>query len=80
MKTAAIADLSVAEIMTCWPATIRVFIELHMHCIGCPISVFHTLSQAADEHGLELQRLTAMIDVAIAPTPPKAGREEVRRQ
>lgn len=53
-----VLDLSVAEIMTRWPATVAVFINRHMHCVGCPIGGFHTLADAAAEHGLPLGELT----------------------
>jgi hybrid cluster-associated redox disulfide protein len=62
-----IDDLSVAGIMTRWPATIRVFITYEMRCIGCPIAIFHTLAEAAEEHRLDLTRLTSAIRCAAGP-------------
>ena len=59
-------DYTVAEIMQRWPATIGVFMDYHLHCIGCPIGVFHTLQDAADEHGMPLEILRAEVEAAIA--------------
>ena len=83
MKSEEFSDLCVAEIMHRWPATIGVFIDLQMHCVGCPIGIFHTLSDAADEHGLPLEHLVAEISAAIeqsagasperACRPPRRG-------
>jgi len=47
----------VDEVMRRHPATIEVFVRLHLHCIGCPIGTFHTVADAAREHGLDAQML-----------------------
>lgn len=62
MQTTDIVDLSLAEIMSRWPATIRVFLDRRMHCVGCPIAPFHTLVDAAEEHSLLLVGLVADIE------------------
>lgn len=59
-----IADLSLAEIMSRWPSTIRVLLDRRMHCVGCPIAPFHTLVDAAEEHGLLLAGLVADVERA----------------
>ena len=64
MQTADIAELSLAEIMSRWPSTIRVFLDRKMHCVGCPIAPFHTLVDAAEEHSLLLAGLVADIEHA----------------
>ena len=73
------SELCVGDIMQRWPATLGVFIDLHMHCIGCPIAKFHTLSDAADEHGLPLELLVSEISAAIDEAT-RAGPERVRRR
>jgi len=65
MSRAGLADMSVAQIMANWPTTIRVFIAHRMHCVGCPIAPFHTLTDAADEHHLDLGGLTAAVQAEI---------------
>ncbi len=65
MKYEAVSDLTVAEIMHRWPSTIGVFIDLHLHCIGCPIGIFHTLADAAHEHGMKTEDLFAEVSIAI---------------
>lgn len=59
-----IDDLSLAEIMSRWPSTIGAFLDRRMHCVGCPIAPFHTLIDAAEEHGLLLAGLVADIERA----------------
>lgn len=79
MRHESFSDLRVSEIMTRWPQTIRVFIDLKMHCVGCPIGVFHTLVDAAEEHALDLDRLVAEIAAAI-DGETTAGPERDRRR
>lgn len=46
-------DMSVDEIMRRWPATIAVMLRHSMLCVGCPIGVFHTVTEACAEHGVD---------------------------
>lgn len=66
MLESEISEMSVAGIMQQWPQTIRVFLDWHLHCVGCPIARFHTLADSAREHGYELGDLEAAILAAIA--------------
>lgn len=61
-----LSDLSVAEIMFRWPATIGVFIAFRTYCVGCPIGVFHSLEDAAREHDLDAGSLHARIERAVS--------------
>ena len=80
MKYRDVSDLCVSEIMRRWPATIGVFIDLRMHCIGCPIGAFHTLADAADEHAISLDRLTVRIAEAIGDGKPREAPARDRRR
>lgn len=71
MQSADIATLSLAEIMSRWPPTIRIFLDRRMHCVGCPIAPFHTVIDAAEEHGLSY-------DVLLGELEARAGRDEGR--
>lgn len=66
MRRIAIEDLTVAEIMSKCPATIRLFLEWRLHCIGCPIAPFHTLNDAAREHDVSAEDLIAAMEAALA--------------
>jgi hybrid cluster-associated redox disulfide protein len=60
-------DDMVGEVMTARPATIRVFLDFRMGCVGCPISAFHTVDDACMEHGIERDEfLSALRAVANA--------------
>lgn len=59
-------DVGVKDIMDQHPQTVRVFLRLGLRCIGCPIAPFHTLADAAREHGCDLEELSAAVAAAIA--------------
>lgn len=59
-------DDFVGEVMAAWPATIRVFIDFRMGCIGCPISGFHTVDDACNEHGVDADEFLAALRIASA--------------
>jgi hybrid cluster-associated redox disulfide protein len=59
------SHLLVADVMRRWPATIRVFLDFRMGCVGCPIASFHDIEEACREHGTDQDRLlAALISVA----------------
>jgi hybrid cluster-associated redox disulfide protein len=47
------SHLLVGDVMRRWPATIRVFLDFRMGCVGCPIAGFHDIGDACREHGTD---------------------------
>lgn len=43
----------VDQVMRCWPATIRIFLDFKTRCVGCPFAAFQTVDDACREHGLD---------------------------
>lgn len=56
----------VADVLHDVPATLRVFLDFHMRCVGCPIASFHTVADAAREHNVDLDRFLAALQAAVA--------------
>lgn len=54
-------DLTVSEIMRRWPATMRLFIDRRLLCVGCPIAPFHALTDVAREHSVDHDDLCAAV-------------------
>lgn len=76
MDRGVLRDLPVATIMSHWPSTVTAFLELHMHCVGCPLAALQTLMDAAAEHGLDYDIVEAAMlrqieqaEVTDAPAP-----------
>lgn len=59
-------DDLVDDVMREAPQTIRVFLEFRMACVGCPIACFHTVDDAAREHGVDRN---AFMDALCACEP-----------
>jgi hybrid cluster-associated redox disulfide protein len=45
-------QMSVAELLRDWPQVIPVFLKYHMACVGCSMSTFETLKDAARIYGI----------------------------
>ncbi|MHA6645297.1 DUF1858 domain-containing protein [Mesorhizobium sp. A623] len=58
--------MTIDEVMRRWPPTIRVILRNHMLCVGCPVASFHTVSDAAREHGLDETQLRQELEAVIS--------------
>ncbi|MFD2055391.1 DUF1858 domain-containing protein [Mesorhizobium calcicola] len=58
-------DATMDEIMHGSPAAIRVVLQHGLLCVGCPIASFHTVSDAAREHDLNADQLSADLQAAV---------------
>jgi hybrid cluster-associated redox disulfide protein len=54
-------DDIVGEVMDARPATIRVFLDFRMGCVGCPIAAFHSVDDACKEHGIDRDEFLAAL-------------------
>ena len=59
------SHLLVEDVMSRWPATIRVFLAFRMGCVGCPIAGFHDIDDACREHAVDRERLLAALTAAL---------------
>ena len=60
------ADSVVDDVMRASPSTIRVFLDFHMNCVGCPIGPFHTISDSCEAHGIEIEAFLSALQKARA--------------
>ena len=51
----------VDDVMRRRPASIRVFLDFRMGCVGCPIAGFHSVEEACREHGIDPDRVLAAL-------------------
>ena len=58
--------MSVKELFNSEPMLVKMFMELKLHCIGCPMDEFHNLEDVAKENNLDLDGLLGKIkDIRI---------------
>jgi hybrid cluster-associated redox disulfide protein len=56
----------VDDVMRRWPATIRLFLDFRMRCVGCPIASFHSVDEACREHDVDRDGFMVALRNAIA--------------
>ena len=59
-------DTIIGDILDIAPDTAPLFLEIGMHCLGCPASRGETLEQACAVHGVDADELIAKINAAVA--------------
>ncbi len=65
---------TVADCLRIWPSAAQVFLARQMACVGCPLSDFQTLADAAREYSIALPELLEELTRAAnqwqgAPSP-----------
>ena len=56
----------IGDILDAAPETAPLFLEIGMHCLGCPSSRGETVEQACMVHGVEVEELLAKINASVA--------------
>ena len=59
-------EMTVGKVLKLYPQTVQVFLELGMHCLGCPSSTMESIEGAALTHGRNAEELVAQLNKAIA--------------
>ena len=59
-------DTIVGDILDIAPETAPAFLNIGMHCLGCPASRNETVEQACMVHGVNLEQLLEQINQLIA--------------
>lgn len=59
-------DTIIGSILDVAPDTAPFFLEMGMHCLGCPASRGETIEQACRVHGVDADELIAKINAFLA--------------
>ena len=59
-------DMNIGEILDNARETVPFFLEMGMHCLGCPSARGETLEQACFVHGVDADDLVAKINKFLA--------------
>lgn len=59
-------EMTVGQVLKMYPQTVQIFLELGMHCLGCPSSALESLEGAALTHGRNAEELVEQLNKAIA--------------
>ena len=58
-------DMTVGQVLRTYPQTVQTFLELGMHCLGCPSSTMESIEGAALTHGRKPDELVERLNEAI---------------
>lgn len=56
----------IGDILDMDPTTAPYFLEMGMHCLGCPTARSETLAQACEVHGVDADEMVAKINAYLA--------------
>lgn len=59
-------DNKIGEILDMYPDTAKFFLEMGMHCLGCPSARGESVAQACMVHGVDCDELVSKINACIA--------------
>lgn len=59
-------DSIIGDVLDRYPATAEYFLEIGMHCLGCPSARGETIAEACQVHGTNADELIRKINAAIA--------------
>ena len=55
-------DTIIGEILDLAPQTAPIVLSIGMHCLGCPSSRGETVEQACMVHGVDVEKLLALVN------------------
>lgn len=55
----------IGDVLDNYPDTAEFFLEMGMHCLGCPASRGETIEEACQVHGADCEALVTKINSAI---------------
>ncbi len=58
-------DMTIGQVLRLYPQTVPVFLDLGMHCLGCPSSTMESIEGAARTHGKDVDDLVKQLNKVI---------------
>lgn len=59
-------DMTIQDVLKLNPKTATVFLQNGMHCIGCHIGFEEKVGEAAQAHGVDIEKLIKELNAAVA--------------
>lgn len=59
------ADMLVGEVLDAHPELAKYFLEIGMHCLGCPMSRGESIKDACSAHGQDANALLEKLNAAL---------------
>ena len=68
----------IGDILDMDQSTAPYFMEIGMHCLGCPASRGETIEEACEVHGVDCDELLEKLNAHLAPRSPECCRHWMR--
>ncbi len=59
-------EMTLGNVIKEWPETAEVFFQFGLHCIGCHISAYESVTDGAKAHGVNPEELVKALNEKIA--------------
>ena len=59
-------DHIIGDVLDEYPETAQFFLEIGMHCLGCPSARGETIEQACSVHGADVEQLVEKLNTYFA--------------
>ena len=76
-------DTIIGDILDVAPQTAPIFLSIGMHCLGCPSSRGETVEEACMVHGVDVDKLLALVNEEANKAqghPPQHGKRDAYGQ
>jgi len=58
-------EMGIMEVVQKYPATVEVFMNSGMGCLGCAASHFENIGQGAGAHGIDIDKLIKELNAVV---------------
>jgi len=55
-------EMTVGQVLRLYPQSVQVFLEMGMHCLGCPSSTMESIEGAALTHGRKVDEVLEQLN------------------
>ena len=62
MEVKATKDMTIGQLISCYPHVAPVLMQIGMHCLGCPMSRGESIEEACEVHGVKCEDIIAKIN------------------
>ena len=63
-------ETNIGDLVLFHPETAQILYDIGMHCLGCPASGAETVGEAASVHGIDPDKLTALLNETLLAKQP----------
>ena len=59
-------EMTIQEVVSKYPASVNVFIQHGMPCVGCMAARYENIEQGANAHGIDIEKLMEALNKSVS--------------